>query len=285
MSFPTSVPMSDVALMPPRLSSEELADVRTAVRLLEGDSFAMRLTRAVGGQISAFGRALPETARKAIAVATDTALKTALRFALRSLAKRTLDETTTPKARERWHQAAAAASGAVGGAFGMAAVAVELPVSTTILLRGIADIAREHGENLSDPEAAFACLDVLGLGADRAQGAERSRYYAARAELARGRTDVDFVLLKPQLAKELAPMLTRYLTQIAARFGLVVTEKLAAQALPVVGAVGGAAVNAAFAQHFQALARGHFLIRRLERRHGGESVRLEYERLRGEMRL
>jgi hypothetical protein len=272
--------MSDVALMPPRLTSEELAEVRSAVRLLEGDSFALRLTRVVGGQVSVFGRALPAAARKAVALATDTALRTALRVALRSLGK-----TSAPKARERWHQAAAAASGAVGGAFGVAAAAVELPVSTTILLRGIADIAREHGEDLSDPEAAFACLDVLGLGGDRAQGAERSRYYAARAELARGRANVDFVLLKPQLAKELAPMLTRYLTQIAARFGLVVTEKLAAQALPVVGAVGGAAVNAAFAQHFQALARGHFLLRRLERRHGGESVRLEYERLRGEMQL
>ena len=78
-------------------------------------------------------------------------------------------------------------------------------------------------------------------------------------------------------------MLVRLVSQIAARFGVVVSEKLAAQAVPVVGAVGGAAVNAAFAHHFQAMARGHFTVRRLERRHGAEVVRFEYERLRGEL--
>ena len=79
-------------------------------------------------------------------------------------------------------------------------------------------------------------------------------------------------------------MLVPYLSRLAARFGVVVTEKLAAQAIPVVGAVGGAAVNAAFAKHFQAMARGHFLVRRLERLHGAETVRFEYERLAGESR-
>jgi hypothetical protein len=271
--------MSDVAMMPPKLSSDELDDLRTAVRLLEGDSFATRLTRLIGGQARALGQALPAAAKKAVALATDAALKTALRVALRSLGK-----TSSAKARVRWHQAAAAATGALGGAFGIAATAVELPISTTILLRSIAEIAREHGETLDDPEAAFACLNVFGLGADRTDGAERSRYYAARAQLAGGLSDVDFMLVKQGIATELAPMLTRYLSQIAARFGVVVTEKLAAQALPVVGAVGGAAVNAAFAQHFQALARGHFLVRRLERKHGVETVRFEYERLRGEMK-
>ena len=53
--------------------------------------------------------------------------------------------------------------------------------------------------------------------------------------------------------------------------------------MPVVGAVGGAAVNAAFAHHFQTMARGHFTVRRLEREHGAEAVRFEYERLRGEI--
>ena len=275
--------MSDVGvtMMPPMMTSDELADLKSAVRLLESDSFASRLTRLLGGQVRALGRALPGAAQKAIALATDAALKTALRVALRSLGS-----TAPGKARERWHQAAAAASGAVGGAFGIAATAVELPISTTILIRSIAEIARENGEDLKDPEAAFACLSVFGLGGDRPEGADtrRSRYYAVRGELSRGLSDVDFVLVKQGIATELAPMLTRYLSQIAARFGIVVTEKLAAQALPIVGAVGGAAVNAAFAQHFQALARGHFIVRRLERAHGEEAVRFEYERLRGEMK-
>jgi hypothetical protein len=71
--------------------------------------------------------------------------------------------------------------------------------------------------------------------------------------------------------------LLEFVTQVAARFGLVVTQKVAAQALPVVGALGGAAVNYAFIERFQDVARGHFTVRRLERIYGKERVRAEYD--------
>jgi hypothetical protein len=58
-----------------------------------------------------------------------------------------------------------------------------------------------------------------------------------------------------------------------------VTQKVAAQAIPVVGALGGAAVNYAFIEHFQDVARGHFTVRRHERVYGEDLVRAEYERL------
>ena len=41
------------------------------------------------------------------------------------------------------------ASGAAGGAFGLATLPLELPVSTVIMLRSIADIAISEGEDLS----------------------------------------------------------------------------------------------------------------------------------------
>jgi hypothetical protein len=270
-----------VTMMPPLVSADDLADLSGAVRALEGDSFAARLMRLFGGQMRLIGYTLPEAARKAIALATDAALKTAMRVALRSLKL-----TAGVKPRNRLHQAAAAASGAVGGAFGIAATAIELPVSTTILLRSIAEIARENGEDLANPEAAIACLNVLGFGGDPAQAGDsaRSRYYETREQLARGLGDVNFVLLKQGVATELTPMLMPYLTRLAPRFGVAVTEKLTAQAVPVLGAVGGAAINAAFAHHFQAMARGHFTVRRLERKYGAAAVRFEYERLRGELK-
>ena len=81
-----------------------------------------------------------------------------------------------------------------------------------------------------------------------------------------------------------APVIARLISQIAARFGVVVSEKVAAQAAPILGAIGGATVNAAFADHFQTLARGHFIVRRLERKHGASLVAFEYQRLRGERR-
>ena len=68
---------------------------------------------------------------------------------------------------------------------------------------------------------------------------------------------------------------------MASRFGVVVTQKVAAQAVPVIGALGGAAVNYAFIEHFQDVARGHFTVRRLERAYGKDVVRTEYDRLAG----
>jgi hypothetical protein len=271
---------ASVTMMPPRLSREDFADLAQAVMLLEGNGFASRLAQLLGGQVQAIGRALPSPARKAIALATESALKAALHVAVRSL-----DATAQGKASNRWHMAAASAAGAVGGAFGMAATAVELPISTTILLRSIAAIAREQGEDLKTSEAALACLEVFALGGERPSEARReSGYFAVRAGLARSVSDSARYLLKQGFASETAPVLVRLVSQIAARFGLVVTEKLAAQAVPVFGAVGAAAVNAAFIHHFQGMARGHFTVRRLERTHGADVVRFEYERLRGEIK-
>ena len=44
--------------------------------------------------------------------------------------------------------------------------------------------------------------------------------------------------------------------------------------------MGGAAVNLAFLQHFEQIAEGQFIVRRLERAYGSTMVRAEYERLR-----
>jgi hypothetical protein len=78
--------------------------------------------------------------------------------------------------------------------------------------------------------------------------------------------------------EEGAPLLVRFIAQVASRFGLVVTQKVAAQAIPLLGGLGGAAVNYAFIEHFQEIARAHFTVRRLEHVYGTEIVRKEYER-------
>ena len=77
-------------------------------------------------------------------------------------------------------------------------------------------------------------------------------------------------------------MLVRLITQVASRFGAVVTQKAAAQTIPVIGALGGAAVNYAFIDHFQSVARGHFTVRRLERKYGKEIIFAAYEEARRE---
>jgi hypothetical protein len=265
-----------IEVMPARLTGEDFADLAEAVRLLESNSLASRLTRVFGRQVEAIGGVLPARARVVVASATEGALKVALRVAVKSL-----DAKVPRKSSNRFHKAAAAASGAIGGAFGLTALAIELPVSTTILLRSIADIARAQGEDLSTPEASLACIEVLALGgSEPGEAALESGYFALRAALAQSVHESARFIAKQGLAGQTAPVLARLISQVAARFGVAVSEKLAAQAMPIVGAVGGAAVNAAFADHFQTMARGHFIVRRLERSHGADAVRFEYRRLR-----
>ena len=74
-------------------------------------------------------------------------------------------------------------------------------------------------------------------------------------------------------------MLVKFVSAIASRFGTVVSEKVAAMAIPAIGAVGGALINTFFIAHFQNMARGHFIVRRLERKYSADLVRKEYVRL------
>jgi len=270
--------MATIEYMPARLTAKETEDLRRAVACLEGTSFAQRLTEAVGRPVTMLRGAMPQSARRVIAHASEAALRGALNLALRTL---DLKASATPA--NRAHKLAAAASGAVGGALGLAAILVELPISATILLRSIAEIAREEGEDLSASDAAFACVEVFALGGQAdGEGAIESGYFAVRAALAKSVSDSARFVAVEGLGAQSAPVIARLISQVAARFGVVVSEKLAAQAAPILGAIGGAAVNAAFADHFQTLARGHFIVRRLERQHGKSLVAFEYQRLRGE---
>ncbi len=72
--------------------------------------------------------------------------------------------------------------------------------------------------------------------------------------------------------RALPPALARFIAVTAERFGITVSEKVVAEAVPVVGAVGGGAINLVFINHFQQVAHGHFTVRRLEREYGEDVV-------------
>jgi hypothetical protein len=261
-------------------SPADLAALTEAVRRLENPSLAGRLATLAGKPVGLVQRALPIAASTAVAKVAKHALERSLHIALFSLRNRRL------VGGRKLHSGLACTSGAIGGAFGLAALAVELPVSTTIMLRSIAAIAREEGENLADPRTGLACLEVFALGSPPAdEKGVQADYFAVRAMLARGLVEVaDFALDKGAI-REGAPFLVRFLTQIAGRFGVVVSQKVAAQAVAALGALGGAAVNLAFTEHFQDVARAHFTVRRLERVYGADAVHDEYDRLKTDFAL
>jgi hypothetical protein len=140
------------------MTPEDLAALRRAVRSLEHPGFAARLTNMVGKPIELIGDTLPASATHAITTATSKGLEMALKVALRTMQH-------SPHAGSRLlHKVLATASGAGGGAFGLATLPIELPISTIIMLRSIAEIARGEGEDLSDAEAALSMRAGLRLG-------------------------------------------------------------------------------------------------------------------------
>ena len=255
-----------------RTDSEALAE---AVRKLEGTSFVVQLANLVGTPVEKLLERLPEQARDAVHKATQAALEKGFDVTMRTMGAEGDGESS-----DRIHQALATVSGAVGGFFGFAGLGVELPVSTMIMLRSIADIARSEGEDLSLPAARLSCLEVFALGGGSPKDdATDTSYYAVRAAMAVALRDAASFIAERGLAREGAPVIVRFISQIAARFGVVVSEKAAAQAVPVVGAGAGSAINLMFTRHFQNVAHGHFTVRRLERKYGEAFVKEEYERL------
>ena len=260
----------------PVLEEDDRKALQRAVKALEHTNIATRLASTVGRQMGVVGRFLPPGVSGLVNRAAEHAIRSGLNVALGSLSKKRLGDS------RRMHKVMAVASGAAGGVFGLSSLPVELSVSTIIILRSIADIARNEGEDLTDPDVGLACLQVFALGAhDKDENFAEGGYYATRGLLAKTVSEASRYVLSHGMSDEAAPVLLRLVSQIGSRFGIVVSEKLAAQTLPLIGAAGGAAVNYAFADHFQSLAFGHFTVRRLERRYGGDVVRAEYDRMLG----
>ncbi len=255
----------------------DLNDLRVAKSLLENPSFAAKVADVVGGQTEAALRYLPDQWREKVGRAVHLALRKGLEYTLH-----TMGDTEAQGSKDWLHKLMVTASGALGGGVGLAALPVELPISTCLMLRSIADIARSEGHDLSDLNVRLSCLTVLALGgrSDK-DDAAKSGYWVLRAALAQAVSEATSSLAEKGLAEEGAPELVRLIVKIAARFGVVVSEEVAAKAVPVVGAAGGGLINYLFMDHFQDMGRGHFIIKRLERKYGTDAVEMKYHELDG----
>ncbi len=222
-------------------------------RLEQGRGLIVRLADLVGGAVGFAGRfglrhlgirrdvqgKFSGIAQQALARAYDVAV---------------LGLENSPPERASLTRAAVIASGAASGFAGMAGFIPDATFTTLAIMREIARIASEQGEDLASTDARRACLEVFAFRSAADADESELGYFSARL-LFQGRP------------------LTMLLSEVAARYGLVLGEKFSLQAVPVAGAVAGAALNAAFLAHYRNLATAHFTIRRLERQHGRDVVR------------
>lgn len=255
------------------MTPEDMGRLKLAMDLLENPGFAAKLTHVIGVPFEKAFDYLPATWIGMIQTITRKSLHHALEVAVK-----TIDQGEKKASNDALHKLLAAASGCIGGAFGLPALALELPVTTVVMFRSIADIARSEGEDLRLMEARLASLEVFALGgATGKDNATENGYYAVRAMLARQVSEAAKYLVERGAAKEGSPALIRFIATIASRFEVTVSQKTAASAVPVIGAAGGALINTVFINHFQNMARGHFIIRSLERKYGAQYVKISYE--------
>jgi hypothetical protein len=262
------------------MEKEDYNDLRTAVNLLEKPNLSIRLVNLLGYPIEGVIKALPGRIGQAIGNTATKAVGTTFYVALS-----TMDKKSHSRPFRWFHRAMVLVSGAVGGFFGVPGLMVELPISTTLMLRSIADIARSEGEDLSSLDTHLACITVFALGGrTKGDNAAETAYYTVRAALTRTLSEAAEFVAERGMAEEGTPIVIRVMANLASRFGVIVTDKMAAEMVPILGALGGASINLLFINHFQSTARGHFIVRRLEKKYGEEFVKREYEKVLGRLR-
>ena len=239
--------------------------------MLESPNLALRIADYAGAPVNRVLSLLPRAADAGLMKAVEAAMLRCLRTAIESL-----NDTQRRRPATLLSSMAVGVTGGVGGLAGIGALPVELMVTTTLMLRAIADIARHNGEDLRELEPRLACLQVFALGSRPAGVRADVGYFAARALLSRITSNAAGRLMERGALQLSGSMMNGFLAEIVSRFSLVVSDRIAASAVPVIGAVGGATVNVIFMNHFQQVARGHFAVRRLERHYGAEVVRRHY---------
>lgn len=192
----------------------------------------------VGGSAENLLDQLPTKVRTGLESATVTALNQAMRAAHSS-------RSLVPDQKSWLNQAAATAMGAAGGAGGLPTALAELPVTTTLLLRVIQGVAVEHGFDPAAENVQFDCVQV----------------FAAAGPLS-GDDGADMAFLAARLTLSGKAMQSLIAT-IAPKLAVVLGQKLAAQAVPVLGAVAGAATNYAYTSYYEDMAHVHFGLRKL----------------------
>jgi len=256
------------------LSPADRQALKLAVQNLENPNFAARIADYAGVPVNRLFGMLPRIASHRLSAMVRAAIMQGLDVAID-----TLDDKPPPVPLTGFSSFLAGVTGGLSGLFGFAALPVELPVTTTLMLRAIAAIARHEGEDLTQIEPRLACLEVFAFGAKRSAEQVDLGYYAARALLNKYTSEVAAFAFERGALDVSAPVVSSLVSEIASRFGLVVSDKFAAGAVPILGAVGGATVNVLFMDHFQRIAQGHFTLRRLERPYCGAIIRQHYAEL------
>lgn len=241
----------DLTRVAPHLPDEAIQQTQAlAARQKQANGLLMQAITFVGGQVDDTLRLLPEGARAQIDTAARSALRRSYDVAHTSRQGRLAGAVTT----DAGHKALATISGALGGLGGLPTALAELPIATTMIFRAVQGVAAQYGEDPQDDETRLQCLAVFGAGGPIADD-----------------DSIDTAFIGARLSLSGAALNT-LIGRVAPRFAAVLSQKLASQAVPVLGAAAGAGTNYAFTQYYVEMAHVHFGLRQLARDHDEKAV-------------
>jgi len=228
--------MNDITTITPPDTEAELD--RLAARYRAAAGLGVQLLNMVGGKAEQLLERLPAPVRDKLGEASESALKLAMRAAQ-------ISRATVPDQADWVNTATSTAMGAAGGFGGLPTALVELPATTTMLLRIIQGVASEHGFDPQDESVQFDCI----------------RVFAAAGPLAEDDgADLGFLTLRLTLT---GGAMQRLIASVAPRLAVVLGQKLATQTIPVLGAVAGATTNYVYCGYYREIAHVQFGLRRL----------------------
>ncbi len=273
------------------LNPQQLRFIEEASLFLEKPSSLVTATDKLGKPLDKLQDYLPQPIQQLVKQAMNMALKSALQAAIKSLPSQKSAQPSWVVAhditkRRAWrHTAAVTTTGAISGALGTAALLVELPLTTSLILRSISSMAQEWGHDLKQPHIQMQCLYVFTLGSshtsaddemDAAYLSARLAYHGLIRELASFISTHSLKDVLLTLEKGTLPALVKFASLFIPALERTLLRSVLSKSIPVISAVGSAALNAGFCQYFTRAARYHFGLMHLESIYGAQKVHDHY---------
>ena len=237
--------------LPVPLTDIDLEVSGLAVRYRRANGPVMALMNRIGGSLEGQLKLLPDGVRSQLESAVASALSRAMDVAAYG--------DKAPDFGPRGPIAAAMASGAAGGVGGLVTSLAELPVTITIILHAIRRAAVANGFDPDTPAIRVECINVFGAGSP----------FAAD-------DGVNTSFLGARLAVN-GPALQALIAKIAPRLAAALGPKFVAQSVPLLGALAGAGLNAAYISYYREIADIRFGLLRLSERHGIDAVMVAFQ--------
>ncbi|NRD22244.1 EcsC family protein [Winogradskyella litoriviva] len=276
-----------MSIIPISISTEDKDALIHAKSSMHNLSWAIRNVNKVGNTVETGIKFVPEKVLLKVQKIIESVLLKIIKANLLTIQK----NKRFKKPSKNTYKGVITGTGAISGffgsstGFGTAIFASEVTLTTKFLMRTIMDIARSEGEDIYTLEGQMACMQVFALGGGSKNDDDlETSYYTTRLALNSAINKVSASGIKitlDSLAKGVGVLgsnaIGNFLSNIATRLSLLISEKFLAQAVPVIGAIGGGGLNYVFVDHFQKMATAHFTIRRLERKYGESAIKLVFQ--------